>query len=103
MLGKLLRFFFFSLLALVYSAPASAQKRSDVAAQPVETRESKSVTIYSKPNAEGQKEGSGEPQITLTLRAIFRSDGTVTDVHFVKATPKEAAKATVKLFKQRAI
>ena len=103
MSGKLLTFFFFSLLALVYSAPASAQESSDVAARPVETGESRSVTVYSKPNAEGQKDGSGEPQITLTLRAIFRSDGTVTDIHFVKATPKNADKATVKLFKQRAI
>ncbi len=102
MSGKLLRLFILFLLALIHAAPASGQERSDVTKVPIEPQ-SKSVTIVSKPNPEGQKEGSGEPQITLTLRAIFRSDGTVTDVHFVKATPKDAAKGIVKEFKKRAI
>ena len=102
MSGKLLRLFILILLALTHGALASGQERSDVTKVPIEPQ-SKSVTIVSKPNPEGQKEGSGEPQITLTLRAIFRSDGSVTDVHFVKATPKDAAKGIVKEFKKRAI
>jgi len=37
------------------------------------------------------------------LRAVFAADGRVTNVHFVKAIPKDLPKDSVKFLKQRSI
>jgi hypothetical protein len=59
--------------------------------------------ILSKPQPEIPKEISTVPKGLIVLRAVFTADGRVTNVRFVKATPKNLTKDTVTLLKQRSI
>jgi hypothetical protein len=61
------------------------------------------VRILSRPQPKLPQEISRVPGMTIVLRAVFTSDARVTNVHFVKVTPEEAPRDTVKLFKKRAI
>lgn len=59
--------------------------------------------ILSKPGPVVPKETLSLPKGLIVLRAVFTADGRVTNIHFVKAIPKDLPKDTVKLLKQRSI
>jgi hypothetical protein len=59
--------------------------------------------ILSKPEPESPKGVATDSAITIVLEAIFTSDATVTNIHFVRVEPRDAPKETVKLFTQKAI
>jgi hypothetical protein len=94
------------LLLLLCSSPASAQTgqtSSSGGIGPGNLAPSTHARILSKPQPVAPKEISSVPEVLIVLRAVFTADGRVTNVHFVKAVPKDAPKDTIKLFKQRSI
>lgn len=92
------------LLLLLCSSLASGQTSASGGIGPgTLAPDSARVRIFSKPQPLAPKEIQSVPQLLIVLRAVFTADGRVTNIHFVKAVPKDAAKDTIKLFKQRAI
>jgi len=95
------------LVLLLCSSPPSAQTGQTSSSGGIgpgnQAPDSTRARIFSKPQPGFPKELSTLPKGTVVLRAVFAADGRVTNVHFVKAIPKDLPKDTVKFLKQRSI
>ena len=91
------------LLLFLYGSLASGQTASGGIGPGNLPPNSAHARILSKPGPVVPKEISSLPKGSIVLRAVFSADGRVTNVHFVKAIPKDLPKDTVKLLKQRSI
>jgi len=91
-------------LVLICSSPALGQTHSGAGIGPGNLAPgTEPARILSKPEPQLPKDALGSSAFTIVLRAIFTSNGQVTDVRFMKVIPKDTPKETVKIFKRHAI
>jgi hypothetical protein len=90
-------------LGLICSSSALGQTHTGSGIGPGNLPPGPKPRILFKPPPDAPNGVSTESGFTIILRATFTSDATVTNVRFVKVTPKNAPTQTVKLFKERAI
>jgi len=62
------------------------------------------AVISAKPGPEGAAKSAAEVELVITLKCVFRSDGTVGDIHVVSVKPKHfAAEDVIASLKKKAI
>lgn len=95
---KLLKTSAFLALLVASGLTGSAQQLAQTGGRPLTH-----VVIDSKPDPKGLAGLAIESECTIVIRAELSADGKVRNVSFVKVKPKNVAKETVKILRERAI